>query len=50
MTDVIIAGNGHDGLCHYSQDRYDEEEEGKNKRFIIQVIPHLTYIYDENKK
>jgi outer membrane protein OmpA-like peptidoglycan-associated protein len=50
MTDVIIAGNGHDGLCRYSENNYDDNEEGKNKRFIIQVIPHLTYIYDENIK
>jgi len=46
-TDVIIAGNGHEGLCRYSKDKYNEIEEGKNKRFIIQIIPHLKYIYDD---
>lgn len=35
-SEVMIAGSGFDGLC-----RYTGKNEGKNKRFIIQVIPYL---------
>ena len=35
-SEILIAGSGFDGLC-----RYSGFEEGKNKRFIIQVIPYL---------
>lgn len=35
-SEVMIAGSGFDGLC-----RYTGKDEGKNKRFIIQVIPYL---------
>lgn len=35
-SEVFISSSGFDGLC-----RYTGEEEGKNKRFIIQVIPYL---------
>lgn len=35
-SEILIAGSGFDGLC-----RYSGHEEGKNKRFIIQIIPYL---------
>jgi hypothetical protein len=35
-SEVFISSTGFDGLC-----RYSGAEEGKNKRFIIQVIPYL---------
>jgi len=35
-SEVMISGSGFDGLC-----RYSGSEEGKNKRFIIQIIPYL---------
>jgi len=35
-SEVFISSTGFDGLC-----RYSGTEEGKNKRFIIQVIPYL---------
>ena len=35
-SEIMIAGSGFDGLC-----RYSGSQEGKNKRFIIQVIPYL---------
>ena len=35
-SEIMISGSGFDGVC-----RYTGAEEGKNKRFIIQVIPYL---------
>lgn len=35
-SEVFISSSGFDGLC-----RYTGADEGKNKRFIIQVIPYL---------
>jgi hypothetical protein len=35
-SEIFISSSGFDGLC-----RYTGAEEGKNKRFIIQVIPYL---------
>ncbi|QQS30757.1 MAG: hypothetical protein IPM47_07470 [Sphingobacteriales bacterium] len=35
-SEVFISSSGFDGLC-----RYSGIEEGKNKRFIIQIIPYL---------
>ena len=35
-SEIMISGSGVDGVC-----RYTGVEEGKNKRFIIQIIPYL---------
>ncbi|WP_233901196.1 hypothetical protein [Tenacibaculum piscium] len=35
-SEIMISGSGFDGVC-----RYTGVEEGKNKRFIIQIIPYL---------
>jgi hypothetical protein len=35
-SEIMISGSGFDGVC-----RYTGKDEGKNKRFIIQVIPYL---------
>ena len=36
-SEVYISGSGFEGMC-----RYEGNEEDKNKRFIIQIIPHLV--------
>jgi hypothetical protein len=35
-SEVFIAGSGFEGMC-----RYENKEEYKNKRFIVEVIPYL---------
>jgi hypothetical protein len=35
-SEIFIAGSGFEGMC-----RYEDEEEYKNKRFIVEVIPYL---------
>lgn len=36
-SEVYISGSGFEGMC-----RYEGIEEDKNKRFIVQIIPHLV--------
>lgn len=39
ISEFFISGSGFEGECRYP---FTREEEGKNKRIIVQIIPFLT--------
>jgi hypothetical protein len=45
ICEVIVAGSGFEGQC-----RYTGKDEGKNKNFIIQIIPKTGIILQEQEE